>query len=147
MSSYLDFSSYIGGYLFSEEAAKHILAKACGVPGLEMATILRTRVYFDHKFLLRAPNLVPYGPVDSQDFFRCSQGWVLACRFAFVPVGDPAPDVFLDKDAEKVADHWYPRSLRDLEEFKHVKYVQFHRGPHSDGGGYWSEPFSMDENN
>ncbi|KAH9910167.1 uncharacterized protein BXZ73DRAFT_109412 [Epithele typhae] len=119
-------SAYVGGYLFSVDAIKHLLMKSYGIDERVIASrgalTCAREVFWNRKFLDR-PGFVPFGLLDEQ--FDCPDGWVLGCRLAFGWDGMPAPDVSLNVQVQAYADYWYPQALRGLEEFKDVKYVQF----------------------
>ncbi|KAH9917405.1 peptidase S8/S53 domain-containing protein [Epithele typhae] len=125
-------SAYVGGYLFSLEAVKHLLVMAYGVHE-DVATLQTAlRVLSQHRDL-DSPNFVPYGPIDTNH--NCAQGWVLGCRLAFIHSGSSSLDVSLDCKAQAYADYWFPPHLRGLAEFKDVKYVQsrYRRTAHPTG--------------
>ncbi|KAH9938953.1 uncharacterized protein BXZ73DRAFT_99631 [Epithele typhae] len=115
-------SAYVGGYLFSLEAVKHLLMMAYGVDE-DVATLETALRVFSLRMDLESPNFVPYGPLDRNH--DCAQGWVLGCRLAFIHHGSSPLDVSLDRKAQAYADYWFPAHLRGLAEFKDVHYVQF----------------------
>ncbi|KAH9911929.1 uncharacterized protein BXZ73DRAFT_107761 [Epithele typhae] len=116
-------SVHVGGFWFPSETIHHLLTTAYSVPNVTPHDALDTAIiYFvDYKFL-HCPNLIEHHINDNSG--TLAKGHLLVCRLAFVDDGLKAPDLSLDQSTRACADHWFPPSVRELEIFKDVRYIQ-----------------------
>ncbi|KAH9931183.1 uncharacterized protein BXZ73DRAFT_101764 [Epithele typhae] len=116
-------------FLLSPEQIGHLCIKGYGLSeGLVNNHDSPVDAAWDHFYAYNTHNptgLIPMFRKNSRLLDEDLEGYILACRVAFVRPGLKEPDLSLDKASAACADYWFPPSLREMDGFKGVRYVHY----------------------
>ncbi|KAH9910418.1 uncharacterized protein BXZ73DRAFT_109028 [Epithele typhae] len=121
-------SIYVAGFLLSNEQVGHLCVKGYGISEAVVKYTEPIGAASQHFYGYRAYNptgLVPMYRKNSSLTEEDIEGFILTCRVAFVKQGLKEPVLSLDHKTLAFADFWFPPFLRELDEFRGVRYVQY----------------------
>ncbi|KAH9923471.1 uncharacterized protein BXZ73DRAFT_103904 [Epithele typhae] len=121
-------SIYIGGFLLGVEHFRHLSVRAYGNgdvdhPALASEYLSDVDEYLYQHLVLDCPEVIKVRDYDTPG--KPVIGYLLTCRIAFVWEGEKVPDLSLTEDTRPFIDYWFPPSVRTLDVFKNMKYIQY----------------------
>ena len=118
---------FMGGYLFTDRTIALLCYHGYKIPKEEFhcySPLSIASTHFHLSAAIDSPSFYPAFYRSPKDQNVILQGWILPVRMAIVSPDKERPALPLDEAAEKYADHWFPRHLRQREEFREVKYIE-----------------------